>query len=339
MKEKQPSFDLFPSVNPTGSPWAADNSDHATVPVPLPVILVKIDGPYTERDRKLWVFLLHAAWDELEKNLVHEISVRDIANVFRDLGGEHDTGWVWESAKRLGRTIVEWEHTFGDGRYEAGITSIFAANISKEKRQQGRLYYNFPPLLIPIIKQPGRFSRLRTHFMIGLSGKHAVTLYQILEGFVNQRKPELVVPLDEFRRWMHLREGAYEDYKDLKKRVLRPAITEINKQPGASGFTVAFKPIRQGQGYGAIRFVMTKSGERSELEDRLANGGSTPGERPLLKAETYQKARQTAPGWDVYHLESEWVGWWRDKGAPALKSPDAAFLGFCRRRYEREGAP
>lgn len=64
-----------------------------------------------------------------------------------------------------------------------------------------------------------------------------------------------------------------------------------------------------------------------------------PSARPSLKPGTYEKARKAAPGWDVYMLESEWIGWWREKGGAPLKSPDAAFLGFCRRRYEREGSP
>lgn len=341
MEERQRCFELVSNISPTGSPWVIDNVDPATVPVPLPLVLVKVDGPYTERDRKLWTFLLHAVWDDLETKQVHEISVAKVNSVFRDLGGQHETSWIWESAKRLARTVVEWEFKFDDGRYDAGVTSIFAANISKEKRQQGRLYFNFPPLLIPIIKQPGRFSRLRTHFMIGLSGKHAVTLYQILEGFVNQHKPELIILLDDFRKWMHLKEGMYEDYKDLKKRVIRPAVEEINRDPMASGFTVSFEPIRKGQGYAAIRFTMAKSEERSVLEGKLGskNEPQASSTRPLLKSDTYDKARRAAPGWDVYLLESEWVEWWRGTGAPMLESPDAAFLGFCRQRYEREGSP
>ena len=181
MEEEPKSADPPPAVTATGSPWVIDKGDPATVPVPLPIILVKVDGPYTERDRKLWAFLLHAAWDDLDKKQIHEISIREAGALLREIGGEHDTAWIWESAKRLSRTVVEWEFKFGDGRYDAGITSIFAANISKEKQKEGKLRYNFPPMLIPIIKQPGRFSRLRTHFMMGLSGKHAVTLYQILE--------------------------------------------------------------------------------------------------------------------------------------------------------------
>src|SRR5712691_1849130 len=115
---------------PTGDPWIPSPADPATVPVPLPVIIVSVDGPYTERDRKLWTFLLHAIWDKLdEKDVIHEIPVTDISHVFRELGGEHDSRWIWESARRLAKTTVEWRYTEGDTRYE-GIAALFSAVLS-----------------------------------------------------------------------------------------------------------------------------------------------------------------------------------------------------------------
>jgi hypothetical protein len=36
-----------------------------TVPVPLPVVVVRVDGPFTALDRKLWVALLRHAHSNL----------------------------------------------------------------------------------------------------------------------------------------------------------------------------------------------------------------------------------------------------------------------------------
>ena len=58
---------------------------------------------------------------------------------------------------------------------------------------------------------------------------------------------------------------------------------------------------------------------------------------PLLKPETFTKAKATAPGWDVYQLEQEWREWGAKRGAP--KHPDAAFVAFCRRRFQKQGRP
>lgn len=56
---------------------------------------------------------------------------------------------------------------------------------------------------------------------------------------------------------------------------------------------------------------------------------------PQLSPDVFAKARHVAPGYDVQGLYREWVGYWRDKGSPALKSPEKAFLGFCRERHKR----
>lgn len=57
----------------------------------------------------------------------------------------------------------------------------------------------------------------------------------------------------------------------------------------------------------------------------------------FLKPETVEKARAAAPGWDVYQLEREWREWSAKKEPP--KRPDAAFVAFCRRRFQTQGRP
>jgi len=54
-----------------------------------------------------------------------------------------------------------------------------------------------------------------------------------------------------------------------------------------------------------------------------------------LSAEAYEKAREAAPTWDVYFLEQEWRMWMDE----APRYADAAFVGFCRKWYERKGKP
>jgi hypothetical protein len=60
---------------------------------------------------------------------------------------------------------------------------------------------------------------------------------------------------------------------------------------------------------------------------------------PLLDAETYHDARTVAPGYDIHWLEQQWREFWVESGKPELKSPDAAFIAFCKKRYERNPNP
>jgi len=54
-----------------------------------------------------------------------------------------------------------------------------------------------------------------------------------------------------------------------------------------------------------------------------------------LSPETYHDARTLAPGWDIYYIETEWRDWMTE----SPRDPDAAFVGFCKKWYERRGAP
>jgi len=57
-----------------------------------------------------------------------------------------------------------------------------------------------------------------------------------------------------------------------------------------------------------------------------------PGDGPVLKLATIETARERLPGWDIYALEAEWRGIWQRSGRPVLRAPDAAFLGWLKKR-------
>lgn len=54
-----------------------------------------------------------------------------------------------------------------------------------------------------------------------------------------------------------------------------------------------------------------------------------------LDPETYHDARIVAPGWDIYSLEKEWHSWMSEGGMDAPRDPNKAFIGFCRKWFEK----
>lgn len=330
------SEDELTGIQPTGSPWLISNDNPATVPVPLQTTIVDVKGPYTERDRKLWVFLLHAVFNELGEKPMHSLSVREINAVFREVGGDHNTKWLWDSARRLAATVAEWKTTceLGDERFEEmGVGSLLFANLSKRSRGTGYLTFGFPPNLIPIIKEPMRFARLRVHFLLKLSGKYAVTLYEVLEGFANRRDGRCEVSIEDLRTWLKVPDGAYPDWKNFRHRVLRPAIEQINEDPIGAGFTIEYTPIREGRFYTRIVFQLTKTDNRAATERFIkqktkAKSKAAKGEL-AIPAWAEERARQIAreKGWDYHQLEREWRAFANDP-----KDAGAAFVGFCQKK-------
>ena len=99
-----------------------------------------------------------------------------------------------------------------------------------------------------------------------------------------------------------------------------------------------------------MRFHVKKVDQRQAFEDAMQ--GVSPAKvvtyqrlepdrllfNPVrLSTTDYEKAKAAAPGWDVYHLEREWREWIEKKGRP--DNPSAAFIAFCRKKYQRRARP
>lgn len=351
-KLKQPELPL--AVEATGNPWEPSSTVPATVPLPNDVIITKVEGPYTERDRKLWAFLVAAVWDDLETRRIHEMRVSKINAVFEQLGGDTSSGWIWDSARRLSRTIVEWTEGADGSRIKAeGISNMMNARVSTEARATGWLRFEIPALLGEVIKKPCRFSRLRLHFMIGLSGKYAVTLYMLLESVANMNTPVLDVALPQLRQWLKVPEGKLSRWVDVKRFAIEPALKQINDNPEAAGFTVRMEEIKESRAVDRVRFIVVKSDTRlieektyhPDIEKTAVSGAlslapsssSSSAHHLQLPTTAFEQAWKVAPGWDIYELERQWREWM--KGKPVPKNPSGAFVSFCKAKAKRQPNP
>jgi len=84
--------------------------------------------------------------------------------------------------------------------------------------------------------------------MMKLRSKYAVTLYEILEAYANRENKTCIASMDEVRAWLKVSEDAssYGEWKDFRRRVIEPAVSEINKHADDAGFTVAYEGVREG---------------------------------------------------------------------------------------------
>ena len=318
----------------SGNPWDTSGPVLLTVPIPNDVILTKVTGNFTERDRKLWSFLVSAAWEDLLTKRYHEIKVAKIHAIFEALGGDTSSGWIWDCARRLSKTVVEWEEG-PDGRRLMGISNLLNAKTTKEARETGILWFEIPALLTEIIRKPYRFSRLRVHFMLGLSGKYAVTMYMMLESVANLKTPILDIELIKLREWLKVPNGKMTRWVDVKRFAIEPALKQINDNPQAAGFSVKMEEIKESRAVARLRFIVTKTAERLDSEEALRPKQALPSPSHTtynnpLPLETYSIAAKAAKGWDVYALEREWREWLAKKENPDY-SP-ASFVAFCKKR-------
>ncbi len=58
-----------------------------------------------------------------------------------------------------------------------------------------------------------------------------------------------------------------------------------------------------------------------------------------LDGDTYDAARDAAPGWDPYYIEAEWKSWMSKSDLAPPKKPELAFIAFCAKYSEKRGGP
>jgi plasmid replication initiation protein len=314
-----------------------------TAPVPLPVVFSQVTGPFTAFDRKLWLLLLHIEWDNLKTHSGsgqwHEVEESTLRQLVIKYIGARDNERFWDSIKRLTKTHVEYHFIEDDERWE-GATTLFMGQYKAKQKRTGIVRFMFPPPLIPIILEPGRFARLRVEFMLKLNSKYAVTLYQVLESVANLRVPVLEAAVDEIRGWLKVPEGTLSTWKDLNVRALGPALKEINSNPDLSGIYVTHELIRSGKGgkVQRVKFTVQKTSQRVGFEKQITvskKAKEASRVSSLIPAfngtEIYTKAKKLAPKLDVSFLEREWRDWVIQNDI-YVKNPEAHFMAFVKQK-------
>ena len=345
-----------PSPKATGDLWKPSIENPTTVPLPLPVVVVRVEGPFTALDRKIWLALVRHAWGNLDKPAhIHQLPIADLISLFRKVSGRRDLGdkgliesgrtseeadsaRFWQSIRRLVKTTIEWE----DSEFQ-GINSLLGARMDKDVRKAGKLYYTFDALLVQHVLAPRVWARLNVHLVMKLRSKYAVTLYEVLEAYANRESKVCVATLDEVRNWLKVPEdSSYSGWKDFRRRVIEPAVDEINKHADEAGFVVDYEAIRQGKAFSKLKFTVTKTENRAERDVQLSRkaalqnrrekakaGIGDPDNPPMPSGEAIESFRRKWPGNDPYEAINRFQDKWRAGGCLVIRSPDGAFLKFA----------
>ena len=334
-------------IQPTGNPLDLDDDQHCSVVLTTDTMKVKVEGKFRQRERKLFVLLIHSVWDELGTKSEYKVEADKIKRVFREVAGVKGfNNWLWEYLENLADIKI----TFEDARYR-GVTRLLSKVIAD--KDTGSITFEIPKEVERGIKSPTQYARLDTYFLVGLKGKYSVSLYQLLESKINlnklkpHKKPNeedrfFEIPVSELRDWLGLGEQ-YKRWIDFKRFALVPAIEEINSNPLASTFTVRTEEVRGSRRkIKAIKFFLTKTPERLRLENSIqVTKEAKRAAResflipPFRGTEVYAEARKYAKGLDIYQLENEWREFAKNKDEK-IEYPEKAFIGFVKKRAEKQ---
>lgn len=95
--------------------------------------------------------------------------------------------------------------------------------------EEGVLRFSFPHQIIEALKTPKIYVTLDLDEINRMSKKYAISLYEIIEDY--KKLPTLPKwSIEQFKRALDIPEKSYVKFPDLHKRVIEPAVIEINEK-------------------------------------------------------------------------------------------------------------
>lgn len=124
----------------------------------------------------------------------------------------------------------------------------------KYKKGQGCVELGFSPTVLPHLTMLNKeFTSYQLKQIGNLSSFYAVRIYELMSQFLKLGQRECT--LDQLRQMLDLGDK-YQNVKDMRKRVLDPAITELN---GSTDLAVVAEPRRKGRKIVGFSFTITKN--------------------------------------------------------------------------------
>jgi Initiator Replication protein len=176
-----------------------------------------------------------------------------------------------DSLDRLMKVIVNVPH-IADGEPRVLKTHLFDFFdlSSDETSQRATVRFGLPKKLQPILLQSSRWGRIKAEVVCAMTSKYAIALYELVQLRANMDRCVETFPIARFRALLGVPPGAYDRGNDFAKRVIEPAMLEVN---GLSDTGVDVALVRRSQ-FAPIKAVTVawwrKQGDafRAALQER-----------------------------------------------------------------------
>jgi hypothetical protein len=229
---------------------------------------IYVAGDLTLLQRKIANILLFNAYDKLLAQEIHEIRLKDLA----DVAGydSNDTKLLKNAFRKLASTGLEW-NILDEGEERWGTASFISdAEIIKGR---GICQYSYSPKLRKKLFNPEIYARINLSIQRNFLSTYSLVLYETCIRFRSVISTGWI-GLSEWRDLFGIKVGQYKVFSDFSKRVLKPAIKEVNE---SSDIFVEMESRREKRRIVALRFTVRENPQLS-LEFPMVSV-----DNPLLK--------------------------------------------------------
>ncbi len=213
---------------------------------------IQIQSKITHLQRRAWNVLLANAYNELPDKDIHTVSVSELA---AKLGYDSkDQEYLKETLKSLVDCTVEWNILGKNNKQVWGAASLLAeVNI-----EDGLCFYQYSHTLRQKLHNPIMYTRLNLRLQNEFTSQYALILWEVCFDYFHVhwgRGETPFIPLEKFRELMGVETHEYSEFKDLNKKIIKPAIKEINI---LTDYFVEVDQKRLGRRIAELKFRITK---------------------------------------------------------------------------------
>lgn len=217
-------------------------------------------------ERKISNALLFHAFPQLQDELIHEITMEQLKRLLGANTRNHKA--LKDALKTLISTVIEW-NLMGDAVPEMELEGWNASTIlSSVSVKRGVIRYQYSELIKTLIVDPAIYGKINLVIQSRFKSSYALALY---ENCARYRGLSYTKDIDIslFRKLMGVEEGKYEIFRDFNRRVLNPAVTEINT---CSDIRVTPEIFRRGRKVQSIKFKI----EERPIKQRIGRQSEVP---------------------------------------------------------------
>lgn len=208
-------------------------------------------------ERKISNALLFHAFPNLKLHLVHEIKMDELKRLISANTRNHFA--LKEALKKLISTVLEW-NLLEDGvpELEGWNASTILSSVSVSR---GVIKYQYSELIKTLIIDPKVYGKINLTIQARFKSAYALALYENCSryrGLPYTKNIDILI----FRKLMGVEEEKYTIFRDFNRRVLNPAISEIN---ACSDIRVTPEITRLGRVVKSIKFKI----EERSIKQRM----------------------------------------------------------------------
>jgi hypothetical protein len=126
-------------------------------------------------------------------------------------------------------TVAYQERETGEERLLlTGLFTFFDIPRSGKGRRNGVIRYGVPDQLRPVLEQSSRWGRIKAEVVCAMASKYAMALYELVQLRANMDRCIEHFTVARLRDLLGVPPGTYERGNDFIKRVIDPAVLELN---------------------------------------------------------------------------------------------------------------